>query len=489
MLNGEPGKTDIEDYASIIQHPSGQEKQISIRENQIINMAPDRLFYKSDTAQGSSGAPVFNDQWQVIALHSAGVAKKDELDRYVDKDGNVIQDDNGRVNERDVVWLSNQGFRVSTIMNHLREAAELQANPLIAVLFTPAYTDSRLAARLSRPAQDGELAVSIGPPVITPTAAPQPINISINVGAGPPTVVTSGGSTSLGPLATSIEAERYEDDLDFSACAGFDEQFMGVRIPMPIPRASLRKKLANLTGSPGAYTLKYHHYSTLHHAVRRVPILSAINVSARQRYAELDEKDSRNDKWYRDNRIDDDVQLNDKWYSLSGFDKGHLARREDAEWGKTVEHAKLAADLTCSYANAVPQVRALNRAKFGDRGKWGLLEIELLEKGIEQEDSAKAGRICVFNGPLFTENDPVFKGVQVALNFYKIVVWYDGDGELRTTCYQLTQEKLVGEIEFEVLTFDSVFRDEQRPIGEIAAATGLKFPSIMVACDTYRDDT
>ena len=52
VLNELLGKTDIEDFASIIQHPSGQEKQIAIRENQIIDMAPDRLFYKSDTAQG-----------------------------------------------------------------------------------------------------------------------------------------------------------------------------------------------------------------------------------------------------------------------------------------------------------------------------------------------------------------------------------------------------------------------------------------------------
>ena len=140
------GKADIGDFASIIQHPSGQEKQIAIRENQIMDMAADRLFYKSDTAQGSSGAPVFNDQWQVIALHSAGVAKKDAQGRYVDKDGNVIEDDDGRVDESDVVWLSNEGFRISTIMTHLKGAPELRANPLIEALFSPAYADSPQAA-------------------------------------------------------------------------------------------------------------------------------------------------------------------------------------------------------------------------------------------------------------------------------------------------------------------------------------------------------
>jgi endonuclease G len=187
-----------------------------------------------------------------------------------------------------------------------------------------------------------------------------------------------------------MEVERYEDELDFFSCAGFDEYFMGVHIPMPAPKAKLRKKLAGLVDSPGAYTLKYHHFSTLHHAVRRVPIVSAINVNGKLRYAALDEEGSRIDKWYRDNRIDKDVQLNDTFYARSGFDRGHLARREDAEWGQTMAKAKLAADLTCSYANAVPQVPALNRAKFGYRGKWGTLEIELLEEGVESRPVKRA---------------------------------------------------------------------------------------------------
>ena len=258
---------------------------------------------------------------------------------------------------------------------------------------------------------------------------------------------------------------------------------MGVYIPMPVPSATLRTRLAFLTGNPSAYTLKYHHVSTMHHAVRRVPIVSAINVHGKYRYAELDTEASRVDRWFRDNRIDYDVQLNDEFYKKSGFDKGHLARREDAEWGTSVARAKLAADLTCSYANAIPQVPALNRAKYGYRGRWGQLEIEFLEKGIENE-AGKAARICVFNGPLLADDDPVFKSVPVALTFFKIVVWYDGAGKLRTTCFRLSQEQLVGEIEFEVLRFDEVFKTYQVPIGRIEERTGLKFHDTIVNSDT-----
>jgi endonuclease G len=113
--------------------------------------------------------------------------------------------------------------------------------------------------------------------------------------------------------------------------------------------------------------------------------------------------------------------------------------------------------------------------------------MELLEAGIENE-AGKAARICVFNGPLFDEDDPVFKGVPVALSFFKIVVWYDGAGTLRTTCFRLSQEKLVGQIEFEVLRFDEVFKSYQVPIGTIETTTGLKFHETIVSSDTSSGD-
>ncbi len=276
-----------------------------------------------------------------------------------------------------------------------------------------------------------------------------------------------------------MAAERLEDTLEFSACRGFDENFMGVYIPMPRPSAKLLPKLARLKSNNNAYVLKYHHYSTMQHAVRKVPVVSAINVaSATQRF----DLPGRDDNWFRDNRIDEDEQLSNKWYSKSGFDKGHLARREDAEWGIDSEQARLAADLTCSYANCVPQVPPLNRAN--EKGKWGQLEKELLEKGVRLE-TGKAGRICVFAGPLFNESDRVRGGVQIAVDFYKVVVWYNGAGDLQTTCYRLTQKALVGSIDFEVLNFGEVFVDEQVPIRAIERGTGLKFHERVTTTDTY----
>lgn len=485
VLNGSLGKAGLGDFATIIQHPRGAEKQIAIRKNEIVNVAlPEAIVYASDTAPGSSGAPVFNDQWQVIALHSAGVAKKNAAGDYVDADGEVIEVVDGGIDGDRIVWVSNRGIRVSTIMEHLRGNPALATAALVQDLFSPAYTDSRPFAHLSRATPEPERAVApapvTAPPAVT-TTAPQAIDIHIHIASDGRAAATLGGAAAPSP-ALAFE-KRYEDELDFTDCTGFDGWFMGVSVPMPRPSAKLRKKLAYLLERPDAYRLDYHHYSTIHHAVRRVPVVAAINVHARYRHDELDEEGSRVDKWFRDNRIDYDVQLDDAFYAKSGFDRGHLARREDAEWGTSAAKARRAAELTCSYANAAPQVPGFNRAVFGYHGKWGQLEIELLEKGAEGEPG-KAGRICVFAGPLFDDDDPVFKGVQIALSFFKVVVWYDGDGELRTTCYRLSQQQLVGDIEFERLRFDEVFKTHQVPIATIEKATGLDFHNDITDRDT-----
>jgi hypothetical protein len=48
-----------------MQHPGGGLKQVALRENQLISKDNSTLLYRSDTAPGSSGAPCFNDTWQV----------------------------------------------------------------------------------------------------------------------------------------------------------------------------------------------------------------------------------------------------------------------------------------------------------------------------------------------------------------------------------------------------------------------------------------
>jgi endonuclease I/V8-like Glu-specific endopeptidase len=112
------GKVIIGEYVSIIQHPGGEPKQVALRENQLVDVLPEFLHYQTDTAVGSSGSPVFNDQWEVVAVHHSGVPKRDRQGRILSIDGQVWTDDQG---EQKIAWLANEGTRISCIIKHIKQ--------------------------------------------------------------------------------------------------------------------------------------------------------------------------------------------------------------------------------------------------------------------------------------------------------------------------------------------------------------------------------
>ena len=60
-LSAAEGKLIVGEYVSIIQHPSGERKQLALRENQVVDVLDNFVHYRTDTSPGSSGSPVFND--------------------------------------------------------------------------------------------------------------------------------------------------------------------------------------------------------------------------------------------------------------------------------------------------------------------------------------------------------------------------------------------------------------------------------------------
>ena len=60
------------DFVNIIQHPEGKMKQISLYHNIVTNTNERVVQYLTDTLKGSSGSPVFNSDWEVVALHHSG---------------------------------------------------------------------------------------------------------------------------------------------------------------------------------------------------------------------------------------------------------------------------------------------------------------------------------------------------------------------------------------------------------------------------------
>jgi len=60
------------DLVNIIQHPGGGPKQMGLFFDVVAFVGAGRLQYLTDTLPGSSGAPVFDRSWNVVALHHSG---------------------------------------------------------------------------------------------------------------------------------------------------------------------------------------------------------------------------------------------------------------------------------------------------------------------------------------------------------------------------------------------------------------------------------
>jgi V8-like Glu-specific endopeptidase len=81
------------DRVNIIQHPNGQPKQISLQNNFVQYVGENVVQYVTSTLPGSSGSPVFNDAWEVVALHHAGgtVREPTTQNRYFRNEGILIE--------------------------------------------------------------------------------------------------------------------------------------------------------------------------------------------------------------------------------------------------------------------------------------------------------------------------------------------------------------------------------------------------------------
>lgn len=62
----------VNDDVFIIQHPAGGPKQVALSNNVVAYVGDKVLQYLTDTLPGSSGSPVFNDLFQLMALHHSG---------------------------------------------------------------------------------------------------------------------------------------------------------------------------------------------------------------------------------------------------------------------------------------------------------------------------------------------------------------------------------------------------------------------------------
>lgn len=103
----EPVQTQMDAFVNIIQHPGGGPKQIGLYHNTVAYVGEARVQYLTDTLPGSSGSPVFDDKWRVVALHHSGGMLREP----------------GTKN----VFYRNEGIDVNALLDGLRAAGVIRA--------------------------------------------------------------------------------------------------------------------------------------------------------------------------------------------------------------------------------------------------------------------------------------------------------------------------------------------------------------------------
>jgi V8-like Glu-specific endopeptidase len=88
----------------VIGHPRGlNQPQFSLQDNLLLDYDRTYVHYRSPTEPGSSGSPVFDNKWALIALHHAGAV------------------DTPKLNQRGGSYAANEGIRLSAIVEALRQ--------------------------------------------------------------------------------------------------------------------------------------------------------------------------------------------------------------------------------------------------------------------------------------------------------------------------------------------------------------------------------
>jgi endonuclease G len=96
-------KHELGMLANIVGHPEGQFKQMAIRSNRIVAWNDEVLQYYTKAKVGSSGSPVFNDDWEPIALHHWGCPTR------------TAYTTNGKLGPED----TKEGIRISAIVKRI----------------------------------------------------------------------------------------------------------------------------------------------------------------------------------------------------------------------------------------------------------------------------------------------------------------------------------------------------------------------------------
>lgn len=504
-LNPQPGKAMIGEYLTIIQHPNGEYKQVCVRENKLLKCSENGpyLWYETDTVGGSSGSPVFNNAWEVVALHHSSVPRTKKVngqDVWLAKNGQRWTQDMG---DDQIDWMANEGVRISRIAQYLQD--QHAGHPLTqAVQRADESADAGGVAEGRE--EPGGLQIRSDGNGVTRILVPIQIGVRVGLIERPPAAAPP--QTRPGPARRTVLAPTIEkvsiDQSNYKDRNGYQPGFLGNGLVVPLPRLTgtrFGKPLLLENKNP---ELRYWNYSVVMNRTRRLAAFSAANVDA-GRFRGT--RDAEGDTWYTDTRVDaldKKAQTGKGFYKKQSqfeadrtknpFDQGHLTRRQDLQWGDSEEEAKRNGDDSYHYTNCAPQ-----HWQFNQNNKASGLWFRLEEAAIGQ--LGKGPRLCVINGPVFGAplclpgpggrlrlnlkgkrvRDGVFGGVRIPRLFFKVIAYAVG-GALRARAFVVTQEDLLSTIDryypaerAEAMLSDLEVRLYQVKLADLETATQLDF--------------
>ncbi len=220
---------------------------------------------------------------------------------------------------------------------------------------------------------------------------------------------------------------------------GYQSDFLGnefPRVELPKFDSDMQSVVAHLKNNSDEYVLDYINYSLVQHKKRRFPLFTASNIDGNKFV-----RTERTGSWKLDDRIEAEYQWGSQLYQAekSDFDRGHMTKREDVQWGDTEEEAIEGAKQTFFYTNAVPQHAKVNRSI------WRRIEDYILKKETVKHNL----RISVFTGPVMSEDDPDFVTlidnsiVKLPTTFWKIVYYTTAEGKLQRVAFLVGQKYLL----------------------------------------------
>ena len=488
-LSAASDKHVLGEFVNIIEHPDGDYKQAVLRENQLVARDDYVLQYAADTNPGSSGSPVFNDQWEAVALHHWGGPHR------------MVADEQGRPVTDEV----NEGIRISAIVKDLQKKRASLPAPAQVLLDAALNVASRAPTDPTIPIPTGgetmdarrNGSTNSQHPLVQGDAARWviPLEISVRLGGEASFATPAPAAASSAPAVSVPGSERITVDRHYDNRAGYDPDFLpGAPLPLPSISDALRDDVVSLQGGDG-FELKYEHFSVVMSASRRMAFFSIANIDGAT-WKDINRKtgavgtseslgtieDSGDpeggETWYVDSRIPADKQAAQSLYDGQeprAFDRGHLTRRQDPCWGSATRAKRANAD-TFHFTNCTPQHFSFNEsAKY-----W-----QGIEQYVLDNTTAEHEKVTVITGPVFADGDPPYRDVRVPINFWKIVARVE-DGQLAATGLMASQKALIDQTGIPEKIGAETFADlgavaqYQVSIAEIERRTGLGF-------DTLRD--